>query len=163
MASPPNVNIQENSEQFRPDNVTLIVDWTQDNSHLPFHYDITSILPQGTIARFIDDTSIELTMPYNISFNISVTTSLCDRTLTSTIFTLPVYTKAPSFCDVPVLQPNIQAIVNYSQPRIAGTILSFTCLPGWTLSGPSTTTCRDDGQWIPNPDLVTCKGLFPEY
>ena len=163
MASPLNVNIQENSEQFRPVNVSLIVDWTQDNSHLPFHYDITSILPQETIARFIDDTSIELTMPYNISYNISVTTSLCDRTLTSTIFTLPLYAKAPSFCDAPVLQPNMQATVNYSQPRIAGTIISFTCLPGQTLSGSNTTICRDDGQWIPSPDLVKYKGVFPEY
>ena len=136
----------------------LIVDWTQENSHLPFHYDI-SISPQleGAIARFIDNTSIQLTVPYNVSFNVSITTSLCDRTR-NTISNTVSYTKV--LCDVPVLQPNVQAMVNYSQPLIGGSILSFTCLPGLILSGPNSTTCFSNGQWTPNPELVKCKGLF---
>ncbi|MCG8620954.1 MAG: CCP domain-containing protein [Proteobacteria bacterium] len=159
MSSPPNVSIQENSEQLASDGVTLILEWTQENSHLPFHHDINNIIPQGATARFIDDTSIELTMPYNVSFNVSITIRLCNRTLLSTIFTLPVYTKASLICDAPVLQPNVQAIVNYSQLLIEGTTLMFTCLPGLTLSGPNTTTCLGNGQWIPNPDLIKCKGV----
>ena len=159
VTNPPDVGIQENSEQFGPDSVTLNVEWTQENSHLPFHYDI-NILPPGAIARFIDNTCIEIIVPYNVSFNVNVTTSLCDLTFASTIFTLPVYARAPSFCNVPVIQPNVQATVNHNQLLIEGSILNFLCLSELILSGPNTTICHDNGQWAPNPDLVKCKGLF---
>ena len=157
----PDVSIQdlEKSEQFGTDSFTLTVNWIQENGQYPFHYDINTLPHQGAIIRFVDNTSIELTVPYNVSFNISITTSLCNRTLTSTTYSLPVYTRAPSFCHVPVLQPNIYTTVNHSKPLIEGSILSFTCSSGLTLSGPNTTTCLSNGQWIPNPDLVECKGL----
>ena len=159
MSSPPNVSIRENSEQLGSDSVNLIVEWTWENNHLPFYHDI-NIVPQGATTRFIDDRSIDLIMPYNVSFNVSLTIRLCCRTLASTIFTIPVYTKTLLFCDTPVLQPNVQTMyTESSQLLIEGTTLNFTCLPGLTLSGPDTTICFGNGYWIPNPDLVKCKGL----
>ena len=163
MSGPPDVSIQdlEKSEQFGTDSFTLTVNWTQENGQYPLHYDINTLPYQGAIRRFIDDTSIELTVPYNISFNISITTSLCNRTLATTTYSLPVYTRAPSFCHVPVLQPNVLTTMNYSHKKIMieGSILGFICSSGLTLSGPNTTTCLSNGQWVPNPDLVECKGL----
>ena len=159
VSGPPDVSIQEKSEQFLIDDVTLTVNWTQENGQYPFHYDINTLPHQGAIIRFIDDTSIELTVPYNVSFNISITTNLCNRTLATTTHSLPVYTRAPSFCHVPVLQPNVQATLNYSQPLVEGSILSFVCSSGLTFSGPNTTTCLSNGQWTLNPNLVECKGL----
>ena len=158
VSGPPDVNIQDvkKSEQFGTDSFTLTVNWTQENDQYPLHYH-SNILPhQGAIIRFIDDTSIELTVPYNVLFDISITTNLCNRTLATTTYSLPAYTRAPSFCHVPVLQSNILTTMNYSQLLLEGSILGFICS---SLSGSNTTTCLSNGQWIPNPDLVECKGL----
>ena len=52
--------------------------------------------------------------------------------------------------------------MDYKEPAINGTIVSFNCSqPGEVLIGPSTATCMDDGQWVPNPDQLhgNCKGI----
>jgi hypothetical protein len=53
-------------------------------------------------------------------------------------------------------------VVDYKEPAIMGTIVSFNCAqPEEVLIGPSTATCMEDGQWAPNPDQLqrTCKGI----
>ena len=58
MSGSPDVSIQEKWEQFLIDNITLTVNWTQENGQYPFHYDINILPYQGAITRFIDDTGI---------------------------------------------------------------------------------------------------------
>ena len=41
-----------------------------------------------------------------------------------------------------------------------GDSIIFKCSPGKTLSGPNTTTCREDGQWYPDPREVECNCKF---
>ena len=53
-------------------------------------------------------------------------------------------------------------ILDYSEPAVVGTTISFNCSePGHVLVGPNTTTCTDDGQWVPDPNLLlmNCKGM----
>ena len=51
---------------------------------------------------------------------------------------------------------------DYSEPAIVGTMFSFYCSqPEEVLIGPNTTTCMDDGQWVPDPLQlqISCKGI----
>ena len=59
----------------------------------------------------------------------------------------------------PSLRLNVQ---NYSEPPIVGTTLAFNCSqPEEVLIGPNTTTCMDDGRWVPDPFQlqISCKGI----
>ncbi len=53
-------------------------------------------------------------------------------------------------------------VVDYKEPAIMGTVISFDCSqPEEILIGPSTATCMEDREWVPNPDQLqrNCKGI----
>ena len=57
------------------------------------------------------------------------------------------------------LRLNVQ---DYSEPAITGTTLSFNCSqPEEVLIGHNTTTCMEDGQWVPDPlqPQISCNGM----
>ena len=43
-------------------------------------------------------------------------------------------------------------------PPIEGQIITFTCAPGFVLTGPSTSACMWNGEWEPDPGEVDCIG-----
>ena len=43
-------------------------------------------------------------------------------------------------------------------PATEGTKVNFTCPHGLELIGPNTSTCMENGVWVPDPMEVTCKG-----
>ena len=52
--------------------------------------------------------------------------------------------------------------LNYSEPAVLGTMVSFNCSrPKEVLVGSNTAICIDDGQWVPDPKQlqVNCKGI----
>ena len=52
---------------------------------------------------------------------------------------------------------------DYSELAIVGTMLSFNCSqPEEVLIGPNTTTCMDNGRWVPDPLQlqISCKGMY---
>ena len=50
-------------------------------------------------------------------------------------------------------------IINYSYPAIEETIAMFSCdNVGYVLTGPSTSTCMRNGEWVPDPRQVQCEG-----
>ena len=51
-------------------------------------------------------------------------------------------------------------IEGYHSPALAGTTLTLSCPPGRILTGPNTTTCMENGEWEPDPQLerVKCAG-----
>ena len=81
--SPPAVNIRANSERFGSNAVTLILEWTQENS---YSYNI-SAAPQVAI-RSIGSTSVQLAVPYNTLLNVSITALLCGQKHATTSITL---------------------------------------------------------------------------
>ena len=65
--------------------MTLVLEWTQEM--VLASYALTVVPLDAVIfTRLADhgDTSVQLTLPYNTSFNVSITKSACNQTLSST-------------------------------------------------------------------------------
>lgn len=43
---------------------------------------------------------------------------------------------------------------------VEGSIVTFSCLLGLVLIGPSSATCTENGEWKPDPRGLTCRGKF---
>ena len=56
-------------------------------------------------------------------------------------------------------ESNSIIIMNYMDPAIEGTNITFGCPPDYVLIGPNTTTCMGNGEWEPDPREVECKGM----
>ena len=50
-------------------------------------------------------------------------------------------------------------ITSYVSPPLLGTVANFSCPPGLRLTGPSTATCMENGEWEPDPRKAECKGI----
>ena len=64
-------------------------------------------------------------------------------------------------CENPLLNQSLN-ILDYEEPAILGTTVSFTCSqPEEVLIGSNTVTCMDDGEWVPDPSQLKmkCKGM----
>ena len=84
------MKIKANSEQFGTDAVTLVLEWTQENSSLSYSYNVSAAPDPQLATKFIGSTSVQLTVPYNTLFNVSVTASenLCGQIHVTTEITL---------------------------------------------------------------------------
>ena len=80
----PDVGIRLRSEQFEIDNVTIDLEWNGSDSQV--FYNVTTS-PQLSVT-FNRSTSIELMVPYNTFYNVSVTPYLCRRVGTTTLIQL---------------------------------------------------------------------------
>lgn len=60
-------------------------------------------------------------------------------------------------CGYPLAADNSLRITGYHSP---GATITFSCPPGKTLVGPNTTTCKENGEWEPDPQIegVKCAG-----
>ena len=77
------VNISILSEHFEIDDVTIILEWTLDDSSL-ITYSF-SVIPQ-TAVTFSGGAMAQLTIPYNTLYNVSISaTVLCGRKTTTSI------------------------------------------------------------------------------
>jgi hypothetical protein len=54
----------------------------------------------------------------------------------------------------------VATVVNGSQdiPHREGQFITYTCSPGFILTGPSTSVCTGNGEWEPEPGEVACIG-----
>ena len=43
-------------------------------------------------------------------------------------------------------------------PWLEGNTISYSCASGLKIAGANTSTCRDNGQWEPDPSDITCTG-----
>ena len=60
------------SEHFESNDVTISLDWKQNNLH--YLYNI-SILPQPAIATSVENGSVNFTVCYNTQYNVSIYTA----------------------------------------------------------------------------------------
>ena len=79
--------IRKNSEHFERDNVTLVLEWTQEMVLASYALTVVS-LDASVFTRLDGNTSVQLTLPYNTSFNVSIIKSACNQTLSSTTIML---------------------------------------------------------------------------
>ena len=66
-------------------------------------------------------------------------------------------------CDLPTQLLNfLVTVVNESQdnPYIEGQFITYTCPPGFVLTGPNTSVCTGIGEWEPDPGHVICIGNY---
>ena len=47
----------------------------------------------------------------------------------------------------------------YEDPAMEGRNVIFSCPPGLVLTGPSTTTCMENGEWEPDPSGLKCESF----
>ena len=158
-------------KQMETDSVTVILEWVQENGT---SYNV-SVVPQASI-RFTRSTSIQLTVLYNVLYNVSIVASLCGQNTTGISVLsygelVAIYEKPAHVCLISLIHtakcghPLHQSadndsvtVIGYRDPAVEGTNVTFSCSPGLVLTGPSTTTCMDNGQWEPDPREVKCKG-----
>ena len=57
----------------------------------------------------------------------------------------------------PALQVKNMNYVN--RPALSGDRITFQCSSGLILVGPSSSTCIDDGQWVPDPRELKCVNM----
>ena len=43
-------------------------------------------------------------------------------------------------------------------PHMEGQFITYTCPPGFVLSGPNVSECTENGRWEPDPGQVDCIG-----
>ena len=66
-------------------------------------------------------------------------------------------------CGKPQIQSDdiiVFVVMGYdeSAPVMEGTKVNYTCPPGLVHSGPTSSTCMQNGEWEPDPREVMCKG-----
>ena len=47
-------------------------------------------------------------------------------------------------------------------PTFEGSTVSFSCPPGFVLTGPDSATCTGNGEWEPDPRGITCNNVSLE-
>ena len=82
-SNPPEV-IKGNTELLESDSVTLTLEWTQEAVTLLSYTVRVTPFREAAIVRSDGNSSVQLTLPYNTQFNVSVVTTLCGHTLSET-------------------------------------------------------------------------------
>ena len=129
-----------------------------------------------TSVTFNSSTAVQLTLLYSTLYNVSIVPTLCGQTGTITSIQLEYGECTPSsHFDVPVMliifikvvncgYPKITdgsvTLVNFSDPALRGTSVTFSCSEDLILTGPDSAICMDNGQWEPDPREVKCKGTY---
>ena len=52
---------------------------------------------------------------------------------------------------------NFLVVTGYTDPAVEGSSVNLTCSSG-VITGPTMTTCMQNGEWEPDPTKVICEG-----
>ena len=72
-------------------------------------------------------------------------------------------------CDYPPMQllnhPVVTVSGSQDSPPIEGQFITYTCPPGFILTGPNASLCTGNREWEPDPGEVDCIGnhLFKNH
>ena len=164
------------SREFTPDDIVVTIEWTGKSI---VSYD-ASVIPHIDVAMTAS-TSVQITIPYNVLHIVSITASLCGHSSTKVyrlnysklllydLFVLlkSKWDKHAAQCDYPIPQLTNDAVAEVifgsQDPALVGTTVMFTCTSGlhdMVLIGPSNSSCKDNGEWEPDPRQVECKGII---
>ena len=65
-------------------------------------------------------------------------------------------------CNYPSTQSSHHPVAvvsgSHDSPPIEGQFLTYTCPPGFVLTGPNVSVCTENGEWEPDPGQVDCMG-----
>ena len=134
-----------------------------------------STVPQMPIISN-SSTIIQLTLLYNVLYNISIVPTLCGQTGAITLIQLKYseYTQLSIKmiitheciiyivnCGYPRISDGSVTLMNLSDPATPGMSVTFSCFEHLIITGPNSTTCMENGKWEPDPRAVKCKGITP--
>ena len=66
-------------------------------------------------------------------------------------------------CDYPVFQTTFLTVMNFSDPAIQDTNITFSCPPGLALIGSDTSMCTENGEWDKDLWSLRCKGKLEQW
>ena len=56
------------------------------------------------------------------------------------------------------MQANVVVVIESDSPPIKGQLITYTCPPGFILTGPNASVCMGNGEWEPDPSQMNCRG-----
>ena len=63
-------------------------------------------------------------------------------------------------CSYPLLHRPVVVSGSQDSPPIEGQFITYTCLTGFILTGPSMSTCMGNREWEPDPGQAACIGNY---
>ena len=160
------------SQRFEANGITIFLEWAY-RSGASYSVDVD---PE-VVVNHTGQSSAQLSLSYNLKYNISVTASICGRN--STTFSVLNHSKQNKSIELKTLNIyNIMHIIlhtvtcpephsasgdsvrvsSYRNPAIEGTVITFSCTDGLTLTGSNASTCNGNGEWEPLLKGISCKG-----
>ena len=159
-------------EIFERNGIAVTLEWMGGTRGVM--YSVYS-LPQLQVPITVENMVAELRLSYNVVYNVSIVATLCgQRSLLNTVhlhygeLSLSLISrllfKALSShnyavkCSHPLNQEMTDDSVQILVDRhlfLEGTNVTFICPPGWTLSGPNTSSCVGK-EWKPDPIEAKC-------
>ena len=77
-----------------------------------------------------------------------------------------IYTHIAVTCDYPLtrlLRGSVTVVTESDSPPIEGQFITYTCPPGFILTGPNMSVCMGNREWEPDPGEVECIGDYVHY
>ena len=71
-----------------------------------------------------------------------------------------IYTHIAVTCDYPPTRGDVVVVMGSDSPLIEGQFITYTCPPGFILTGPNASVCTGNGEWEPDPGEVDCIGDY---
>ena len=147
--------------------------WAQGNNEF---YNV-DVIPPAPILYYTEGTILELTLLYNVQYNVSIVAFLCEFNRTDTITFLygklwnQLWYYYPTYINilyiVQCLDPqqlltNDHLILNYDNHLTEGSNVTLSCVHDssvmFELVGPRVIMCTENGEWEPDPRNVECIG-----
>ena len=74
-----------------------------------------------------------------------------------------IYTHIAVTCDhlpIQLLHHPVIVVTEPDNPPVEGQFITYTCPPGFILTGPNASACTGNGEWEPDPEQVDCIGDY---
>jgi hypothetical protein len=158
---------------FETDSVSVSLEWMPEEG---VSYNVS--VDQMADINYIQRTTVNLTVLYNIPTNVNITATSCGQNSGTAITSVELaysnydgmshwgrgggvyflFMNVAGRCEDPLLSISDDSVIamGYLDLAVNGTVVTFSCPPGLTLSGPDSVMCTHTGQWEPAPTAVNC-------
>ena len=163
------------SQQYGAHDITVTISLTLARRYTSYNISVIPPVSPVPITSTLDGVTqiIQLTLLYNVKYNLSVEVSVLCRGNMITPFNLyygemhicfdihnkfGLITVCTVDCGYPLTSTDsmLQVTGYRGPPVLEGTTVNFHCSSGLILVGNTSATCKAEGQWEPDPNELTC-------